>query len=97
VPIKDIDKQRIITIISMFLPNAKIYLFGSYARGDFRVGSDLDIAIDNGEPFSLAQRGQIINMIDALNLIQEVDVVDVQSLPDALRKAIKKEGILWKS
>ena len=53
---------------------------------------NLDIAIDNGEPFSLALRGQIINMINALNLIPDVDVVDVQLLPTTMRESDQKRG-----
>lgn len=89
-------QDRIITIISMFFPKAKIYLFGSYARGDFTRSSDVDIAIDNGQPISLVEKAQVANMIDILNLTQNVDVVDFQSVPSRLQEKILKEGILWK-
>jgi predicted nucleotidyltransferase len=89
-------KDRIVTIISMFFPNAKIYLFGSYARGDFTRSSDVDIAIDAGAPISLVEKSQIKNMIEALNLIQNVDVVDYQSIPPLLQQKVLKEGIVWK-
>lgn len=89
-------KDRIVTIISMFFPNAKIYLFGSYARGDFTRSSDVDIAIDAGAPISLVEKSQIKNMIEALNLIQNVDVVDYQSIPHLLQQKVLKEGIVWK-
>jgi predicted nucleotidyltransferase len=94
--IKDIDKQRIITIISMFMPNAKIYLFGSHARGDARPTSDIDIAIDNKEQIPLALRGQIMNMIDALNLLVPVEIVDFQSIPVFMQDKIRQQGIVWK-
>jgi len=89
-------KDRIITIISMFFPKAKIYLFGSYARGNYTRSSDVDIAIDNGAPISLVERAQIANMIDVLNLTQNVDVVDFQSAPSQLQEKILEEGIVWK-
>jgi uncharacterized protein len=89
-------KDRIITIISMFFPKAKIYLFGSYARGNYTRSSDVDIAIDNGAPISLVERAQIANMIDVLNLTQNVDVVDFQSAPSELQEKILEEGIVWK-
>lgn len=89
-------KDRIITIINMFFPKAKIYLFGSYARGDFTRSSDVDIAIDNGEAISLVEKAQIAHMIDVLNLTQNVDVVDFQSIPLSLQEKILKEGIVWK-
>ena len=80
----------------MFFPQAKIYLFGSYARGDFTRSSDVDIAIDNGQPISLVEKAQIANMIDILNLTQHVDVVDFQSVPEPIKEKIIREGILWK-
>lgn len=89
-------KDRIITIISMFYPQAKIYLFGSYARGDYTRSSDVDIAIDNNAPISIVERAQISNMIEALNLIQRVEIVDFQSIPSTLQNKIIKEGIVWK-
>ena len=90
------EKDKIITIITMFFPQAKIYLFGSYARGDYKRSSDIDIAIDNGEPISIIQKQQIKNMIEALNMIQNTDVVDFQSVPSELQKNILKDGIVWK-
>ena len=69
-PFKVKHKDKILTIVHMFLPGAKVYLFGSYARGDYTRGSDLDIAIDAGEKISLLVCSQIASMIDVLNLHQ---------------------------
>ena len=91
------QKDKIIAIIRMFFPRSKIYLFGSYARGNQRRGSDIDIAIDNGEPLAIVPHQQVINMIECLNLVQKVDVVDFQSVSPKLQENILKEGILWNS
>ena len=88
-------KEKVIVIIHMFLPDAKIYLFGSYARGDFNRLSDVDIAIDTGEKIPFHLKGQIIEMINALNLVQRVDIVDFQRAPVALKESILKEGFVW--
>ncbi len=37
-------KDGMIKIIEIFFPHAKVYLFGSYARGTNKPGSDIDIA-----------------------------------------------------
>lgn len=89
-------KDRIVTIISMFCPKAHIYLFGSYARGDYTRSSDIDIAIDNHEPISLVTMAQMTHMIDVLNLIQKVELVDFQTVPPELQEKIRKEGVVWK-
>jgi predicted nucleotidyltransferase len=91
------QKDRIITIISMFFPKAKIYLFGSYARGNYTRSSDIDIAIDAGAPIPLVEKAQIKHMIEVLNLIQNVDIVDFQMLPEQLQQKITKEGVIWKN
>jgi uncharacterized protein len=90
-------KDKIVKVIEIFFPEAKIYLFGSRARGDYQETSDIDIAIDTGSPMSLTQKGQIISMIDALNIPQKTDVVDFHRVPLALQNNILKEGVLWKA
>lgn len=91
------NKDQIIKLIEVLFPQAKIYLFGSRARGDYSETSDIDIAIDDGKPFSMTQKGQIISMIDALNIPQKVDIVDFNRIPSALKENILKEGIVWKN
>lgn len=97
-PIQDFEvyKYRIIKIIEMFFPDAKIYFFGSRARGDFTPQSDYDIAINNGKMVPITERGQIMSMIDHLNMPQRVDVVDFHILPQAMKDNILKEGIVWR-
>lgn len=88
---KDIpEKDKIITIISMFLPKAKIYLFGSYARGDEKHYSDIDIAIDNETPFPIHLRGQIRSMLENLYIPQKVDIIDFRSVPKTMQEQIVK-------
>jgi predicted nucleotidyltransferase len=92
-----IPKEKIIKIIEIFFPDAKIYLFGSRARGDNTERSDIDIAIDAGRRISLTEKGQMLSMIDALNIPQKTDLVDINRAPEALKNNILKEGILWKN
>ncbi|HLB94189.1 MAG TPA: nucleotidyltransferase domain-containing protein [Candidatus Babeliales bacterium] len=92
-----VPKNKIIKIIEIFFPDAKIYLFGSRARADHHERSDIDLAIDAGKPISLTEKGQIISMIDALNIPQKTDLVDFHRAPQALKDNILKEGVLWKS
>lgn len=94
---KSIPKSKIIKVIEIFFPNSKIYLFGSRARKDYSERSDIDIAIDAGRPMTLTEKGQIVSMIDALNIPQKTDIVDFNRAPQALRDNILKEGILWKN
>lgn len=92
-----IPKEKIVKVIEIFFPNAKIYLFGSRARGNFNERSDIDIAIDTGTQIDLVVKGQINSMIEALNIPQKTDLVDFHRAPQSLKDNILKEGILWKS
>ncbi len=92
----NIPKDKILKLIEIFFPNSKVYLFGSRARGDYSERSDIDIAIDAGRPMTLTEKGQIITMIDALNIPQKTDIVDFNRAPQAFKDNILKEGILWR-
>ena len=92
-----IQKDKIIKIIEMFHPQAKIYLFGSRAKGNYTTTSDLDIAIDAGVAMPLIDKAKIFSMIDVLNMPQKTDVVDFHRVPLALQENILKHGILWKN
>lgn len=89
-------KIQIIKIVEIFFPKAKVYLFGSFARGDTTTRSDIDLAIDIGERMSLVNKAQIRNMIEALNIPQNIDLVDFNAIPFELKENILKEGIVWK-
>lgn len=72
---------------------ARLWLFGSRARGDSRRWSDIDIAI---EPLRRLPPGLIADLRETLSessLLLDVDLVDLSAAPPALRDAIKKEGI----
>jgi len=90
-------KSSIIKIITAFYPDAKIYLFGSYARGTAKQGSDIDIAIDVGKRLNLHEHQFLFNLLDALPTVQKIDLVDMYKIPDTMRESILKEGIAWKN
>lgn len=49
---KNVDeatKQKIIALINALIPDAKVILYGSRARGDFAEWSDIDLALDVGK------------------------------------------------
>ena len=91
-----VHKDSIIKIITAFYPDARIYLFGSYARGKERQGSDIDIAIDVGNQLDLHEWQFLWNLLDALPTAQKIDLVDLQRIPEDMKESILKEGILWK-
>ena len=93
----NIPKDKIIKVIEIFFPDAKIYLFGSRAKGNYKENSDIDLAIDAGKQISMTEKGQINSMLDALNIPQKIDVVDFNRAPQDLKENILHEGIIWKN
>lgn len=90
------DQAKITGLISALVPDAKIYLFGSRARGTHSPFSDIDIAVDAGQPLPRVVVDEAKSIMQASNIMYHIDVVDMNRVPEEMRKSILKEGIIWK-
>ena len=91
-----LDRLRQILLIELAGSEVKVYLFGSWARGQERRSSDIDIAVDwpgGAPPDRLARLREILEESD---LPYRVDVVDLAVVNGKLAENIGKEGVLWK-
>ena len=71
----------------------KIYLFGSYARGDATSNSDVDILCDKGNVKTLIEQGELEDELEN-KLGKKVDLVFTTSyMPDYFRQQIEKDLI----
>lgn len=91
--------QDIVTIRNVIAPIAKsygikrIYLFGSYAKGEATEESDIDLLIEKGKPMSLLKLSGMRQQVqEALNL--SVDLVTTAGIEDIFRKEIEGTEIL---
>lgn len=91
------DQEKITRLVKALLPNAKVYLYGSRARGDFSHGSDIDIALDTGVPMERITVGEVRDVLDATHIPHRFDVLDLNNIPQELRNNILKDAILWKN
>ena len=73
----------------------RIYLFGSWARGEAKRSSDVDIAIESREDMSFLI-GEFREALENSCIIYNVDVVDMNFAAESLCKKIREEGIVWK-
>lgn len=74
--------------------NYKFKVFGSRARGDYKNGSDIDIAVE-GEVERKTQI-EIMNDFDLLDIPYMIDIVFVCDLEKKeLLESIKREGISY--
>lgn len=70
----------------------RVYLFGSYARGDMTSSSDIDLRIDKGAIRGLEMAGLLIDLEDALGV--SVDLIPTGSLDDSFLSAIQNDEVL---
>ena len=71
----------------------RVYLFGSYARGDAHGLSDVDICVDAGPTFSLFSAGKLAAAVEAATG-KSVDVVSERSLFPSARESMLKDRVL---
>ena len=79
--------------------NAKIFIFGSRARGENYPASDIDVGIlpesdDRDIRFKISL---LREKFENSNIPQKVDVVNLNEVSDDFKKEIWKEAILWKA
>lgn len=89
-------REIIMPIILKHLPNAKIILYGSRARKQERPGSDIDVAIDMGSKIEDFTMALIRGDLEESNLPIFFDIVDFHAVSEDMKKAITKDGVLWK-
>lgn len=70
----------------------RVYLFGSYARGDMTDTSDIDLRIDKGHIRGLALAGLLVDLENALGL--PVDLLTTASLDKQFLSAIKEDEVI---
>lgn len=90
------DIQKIVSELARQYGAERVYLFGSYARGDMTAGSDIDLRIDKGSIRGLAFTGLLGDLEDALGT--HVDLISTAGMDeDFLREVQKDEVLLYES
>lgn len=74
---------------------ARVYLFGSCARGDVGHWSDIDVAIDPAEPLPPGLLVKIDEELEECTAPYFVDVIDLSTSRRSYRDAVEREGIEW--
>lgn len=70
----------------------RIYLFGSYARGDMTAASDIDLRIDKGSVRGLQLAGLLLDLEEALGV--QVDLIPSGSLDERFLASIQDDEVL---
>lgn len=91
------EQDIIVKLLTTLFPNAKVYLFGSRARGTHKIESDIDIAIDDLRKIPILEMARARNILESLNIPQTIDLIDINNVSEDFKKIILKEGIIWKN
>jgi len=97
---ENVDKatqDKIVNLIGVLIPDAKIYLFGSRARGTHSKWSDIDLALDTGMPLPNVRVDEVKSVFAATNMPYKVDVLDFHSVSSDMQASIKRDGKIWKN
>lgn len=90
-------REKIVRLICALVPTAKVYLFGSRARGTHGKASDIDLAVDAGHELSDVCIDEVKSVLGATNIRYKIDVVDFHGVSADMKASIKRDGKLWKS
>lgn len=85
--------KKIVTPIAKKYGVEKVYLFGSYARGEATTQSDLDFRIDRGSLRGLFALGGLYCDLEE-RFQKKLDILTTASLDDAFLSRIKNEEVL---
>ena len=86
------ELQSIIVPLAQKYGAERIFLFGSYARGDMTNSSDIDLCIDKGSIRGLALAGLLVDLEDALGI--PVDLIPTTSLDSRFLESIHPDEVL---
>ena len=90
------EQERILRLLDALFPGVKIYLFGSRARGTYQSSSDIDIALDTGSKIHFLEVTKARKVLEALNIPERIDVLDIHSIEPEMKEIIMKEMKIWK-
>ena len=89
----DIDTiKRIASKLGAQYGADRIFLFGSYARGDMTDASDIDLRIDKGSIRGLQFAGLLCDLEDAFG--KHVDLISTAGADASFLNSIRKDEVL---
>ena len=91
----DLSEARRIVLRGLAGRSARVYLFGSWARGEASRVSDIDVAILPMESLPVGLLTEMQEALDESISLYPVDLVDLTEVSDAFRARVLAEGVPW--
>ena len=93
---KYIVKLRKSTVEFFRHDKVKIVLFGSRARGENSVFSDVDIGVIPAGELNRRRITLLQEKIEELNIPYKVEIVNLSEVSDEFKQEALKEAVIWK-
>jgi len=93
--IKVLEEVRRIVLDAVDERSGKVYLFGSWARGEATRLSDIDVAVDPSVPLPRGTLARLRERLEDSHVPYRVDVVDLTRTSPEFRQRVLTEGVLW--
>lgn len=81
-------------ILKRFVPDSRVWAFGSRVMGTHKPFSDLDLALVGDEPISIETRAALSEALSDSALPYKVDIVDWASTSEAFQQIINKQKLV---
>src|ERR1700684_139330 len=91
----DLEEVRRIVLRLLEGRSARVYLFGSWARGEACRVSDIDVAILPLEPLPAGLLPEIEEALENSICLYPVDLIDLTTASDNFRDRVLAEGLSW--
>jgi predicted nucleotidyltransferase len=75
--------------------DVELYLFGSRARGDARLASDIDLAIEPHGDLPASVLVRLAAELEESTIPVRVELIDLRTAGEQLRAKVRREGIRW--
>ena len=82
------------SILKRYVPDFKVWAFGSRVTGTHKPYSDLDLALVGDEPISIETRAALSDALSNSALPYKVDIVDWASTSEAFQQIIEKQKLV---
>ena len=92
---KALEEVRRIVLNALGEGNARVYLFGSWARGEATRLSDIDVAIDSHATLPRGTLARLRERLEDSHVPYHVDVIDLTRAAPEFRHRVLAEGVLW--
>jgi predicted nucleotidyltransferase len=90
--------EQIKDMVLDFFKNEKtsVYLFGSRARGDHKVYSDVDIGLIPEAELSRKKISQLLEIFENSAIPYKVEIINLEETTDDFRKQAMRDAVVWK-